>query len=510
MSVLSILSAPWAILPAKLQEIAGVYAAHVRGERVDLAALEARLGRPLNNTRTPYTVDANGTALVQMSGVLAKKANMMTDIRRGTSMQVLAADLEAAAADPTVKAIVLAVDSPGGTVDGTQALAATVARVAAQKPVVAWADGVMASAAYWIGSAASEIVVSGETTQVGSIGVVARHTDLSGAQAKEGIKTTEITAGKYKRIASEYAPLDAEGAAYLQGQVDEIYRVFVNAVAENRGAKVEDVLANMADGRVFLGAEAVSRGLVDRMASLSDTLARVGAGDWPAARGAARNSLAASSPATATPAVAAGGAPLASQAKDGDSGAVRRQPPTDSPPSGAQPASASPSLEGATSMDLATLNKDHPELAAALRAEGAAAERERIAAVRAQSLPGHEDLIEQLAADGKTTGPEAAVAVLNAERKANGARVLEIRNGRATAQPAAAAESVDAAARAAAKPAPEEEAEANLPLEQRCEAKWGRDPALRAEFADSFEAYLAFERANSAGQVRVLKNRVAA
>ena len=170
MSVLSILSAPWAILPAKLQEIAGVYAAHARGERVDLAALEARLGRPLNNTRTPYTVDANGTALVQMSGVLAKKANMMTDISGGTSMQVLAADLEAAAADPTVKAIVLAIDSPGGTVDGTQALAATVARIAADKPVVAWADGVMASAAYWIGSAASEVVVSGETTQVGSIG----------------------------------------------------------------------------------------------------------------------------------------------------------------------------------------------------------------------------------------------------------------------------------------------------------------------------------------------------
>ena len=161
-------------------------------------------------------------------------------------------------------------------------------------------------------------------------------------------------------------------------------------------------------------------------------------------------------------------------------------------------------------MDLATLTKDHPELAAALRAEGAAAERERIAAVRAVALPGHEALIEQLAADGKTTGPEAAALVIAAEKKANAGRVVEIRANRATAQPAAAAESVDAAARAAAKPAPEEEAEANLPLEQRCEAKWGRDPALRAEFADSFEAYLAFERANSAGQVRVLKNRVAA
>lgn len=126
----------------------------------------------------------------------------------------------------------------------------------------------MASAAYWIGAAADAVYMTGPTVQVGSIGVVATHTDRSKIDPSTSA-TTEITAGKYKRIASQNGPLTDEGRSEIQSQVDEIYRVFVDDIARFRGASVEDVLTRMADGRIFVGAKAQDAGLVDGVSTLA-------------------------------------------------------------------------------------------------------------------------------------------------------------------------------------------------------------------------------------------------
>jgi len=368
MKLLDVLSAPWAIQPAKLLELQGIYRAHLAGERADIAAIEARLGRPLANEPKPYDI-VDGVAVIPVEGVIAKKMNLFSQISGGVSTELVARDLQAALADESVHSIVLNVDSPGGTVDGVQQLAAIVA--GASKPVVTLAGGLMASAAYWIGSAAQAVYIADNTTAVGSIGVVAAHTDVSGAEAQRGIKTTEIAAGKYKRIASQYAPLSEEGRQTLQDQVDTYYSIFVGDVAAARSVTPEKVLQDMADGRMFIGQQAVAAGLVDGVVTLSALIDKLNAD-----RASASHS----------------------------------------------PRAITTTWKGTAAMTITRdqLAADAPELLASLQAEGAAAERARIQAVEAQALPGHAALIAALKFDGKTTGPEAAVAVLQAERSARG------------------------------------------------------------------------------------------
>lgn len=270
MNLTDVLSSPWAILPGKLEEIHAIVAAHARGDRRDIAAIEAQIGRPLSNQQRPVQV-FDGVAVVALSGVLAKRMNLMTQVSGGTSMQLAAQELQSAIDDPAVQAIVLAIDSPGGTVDGTEALANIVRSGAQQKRILTLADGCMASAAYWVGAAAGpgNIYLAERTTQVGSIGVVTKHVDTSGAEARAGYKTTEIYAGKFKRIASGYAPLTEDGRNTIQSQVDFLYRLFVESVAKDRGVSTEQVLQRMADGRVFTGQQAIDAGLADGFSTIN-------------------------------------------------------------------------------------------------------------------------------------------------------------------------------------------------------------------------------------------------
>lgn len=367
MKLLDVVTAPWAILPDKLLEIQSIYATHLRGEKIDLAGVEARVGKPLKSEHQPYQV-IDGVAVLPVEGVLAKRMNLLSQISGGASTELIARDFKAALADPGVSAIILAIDSPGGSVDGTQQLAQLVAAARGKKPVCTYADGTMASAAYWIGAAADAVYIGSDTTAVGSIGVVATHTDISGREAQAGIKTTEIVAGAYKRVASQYGALTESGRAAMQAQVDAIYEVFVADVAAARGVSVDQCLADMADGRIFIGKAAIAAGLVDGVSTLDALIAQLSSGAGVAAKGKS------------------------------------------------QPHCKGPAMD----VSKESIAAEHPDIAAAFIAEGfaqgATAERERILAVEAQLLPGHKALIDQLKADGKTTGAEAAAQVLAAER----------------------------------------------------------------------------------------------
>jgi signal peptide peptidase SppA len=252
-------------------------------------------------------------------------------------------------------------------VDGTQVLAGIVASARGVKPVLTHASQ-MGSAAYWIGAQADAAFAGSDTVQIGSIGVVVAHQDVSGRETQAGVRTTEITAGRYKRVASQYGPLSEDGRASLQAQVDYLYSIFVDAVARARGVTEDKVLSDMADGRVFIGQQAVAAGLVDGVSTLADVIAL---------------------------------------AKQRAAGAAA---------SSATPATPLPLRAEGEIMDRESVLAQAPELAAAFRDEGATAERQRILAVEAQSLPGHEALIAELKADGKTTGPDAAARVLAAEK----------------------------------------------------------------------------------------------
>lgn len=267
MKLIDIVNGPWAITPEMLLEIQGIYATHLRGEKIDLEAVEARVGKPLANSRMNSQV-VDGVAVISIDGTIAKKMNLFSSISGGASSQMVAKDIESALNDFTVKGIILNVDSPGGTVDGTAELAEFIYQARGKKPIVCFSDGMIASAAYWIASACDQISISGDTNPVGSIGVIASHRDFSKYEERMGVKTTEITAGKYKRIASQYEPLSKDGRAEIQEKVDYLYSVFVNTVARNRGVSTDTVLSDMADGRVFTGRQSITAGLVDGVSTL--------------------------------------------------------------------------------------------------------------------------------------------------------------------------------------------------------------------------------------------------
>lgn len=279
-SLLDIIHSPWACEPAVHAQVIDIYMRHARGELADLAAIQAQLGRPLARKEQGYEL-RNGVAVISVEGVIVKRMNMLTNVSGGASTELVGRDIESAVADPAAKAILLQIDSPGGAVEGVQELARVVRGAAAKKPVTAVADSKMLSAAYWIGSAASEIYATSETTMVGSIGVVMKHLDVSKGEERIGIKTTEIFAGKYKRIASEHEPLSDEGRATLQGMVDYIYSVFVDDVARYRGVSASEVLNSMGDGRVFMGSQARAAGLIDGLATVDELVAHLASGTRP-------------------------------------------------------------------------------------------------------------------------------------------------------------------------------------------------------------------------------------
>lgn len=218
---------------------------------------------------------ASGPAVVHIRGSIVREPNLWTEYGYATSAEEVGRQVDAFAADPNVTAIVLDIDSPGGTVSGTPELAARVAAAAGQKKVIAAVTGTYAaSAAYYVASQASEIVVS-PGSEVGSIGVVMMHVDESEFLRQIGVKVSFVAAGAQKVAGNPFAPLDGAARAEYQRRVDDSYQDFVRAVAVGRGVTQTRVREEWG-ARIFPAREAVRLGLADRVGTLDDALARVG------------------------------------------------------------------------------------------------------------------------------------------------------------------------------------------------------------------------------------------
>lgn len=215
----------------------------------------------------PYSMDGP-VAVIPVEGVLTKKGLSFFGFQLAPGMRDLSAALRRAAADRSVKAILLDVDSPGGTVDGIEELAEAVAETGRAKPLYAFADGLMASAGYWLSCGAREIAAPA-SAEVGSIGVVMMHREYSKALDEAGVTYNIIAAGHYKAAGNTVEPLTDEMRAYLQSGVDDTYELFLQAVERGRNVSREKALA-MADGKIFTGGEALKAGLIDRVCSRGD------------------------------------------------------------------------------------------------------------------------------------------------------------------------------------------------------------------------------------------------
>jgi len=265
-------STPWAILPEKLDAVSIVIESRLEGLEFSKEDIRAAIGA---GPATKQTNVQGNVAVISVYGVIGKRMNMYADISGGTSTDVLTRDFQAAVADPNISAIVLDVDSPGGSVSGLEDVTQVILGARGVKPIVAIANDLMASAAYWIASAADEIVTTA-TAGVGSIGVLAVYRNYSKAEADRGISTAILHAGKYKAAGHPSQPLTEDARAVLQDRTDTFYGMFVGAVARNRGISQEQATA-LADGRLLIGQQAVAAGLADRVGTLDQVISQLSA-----------------------------------------------------------------------------------------------------------------------------------------------------------------------------------------------------------------------------------------
>ncbi len=214
----------------------------------------------------------NKIVIVEVEGMLlnAKTGGFLQAQENDVSL--FAQQLKKAEKDPAVKAIVLRINSPGGTVSASDLMYNEVLRFKerSKKVVVASAQDIVASGAYYVACAADKIVVQ-PTSVIGSIGVIFNTFDLSGTLDKVGARTNVIKSGPLKDMASPFKPMDDNERAVMQGMVNEYYGLFKSIVKNNR--KLDDTtLAAVSDGRVFTGLRSVELHLADQAGLLPDAI----------------------------------------------------------------------------------------------------------------------------------------------------------------------------------------------------------------------------------------------
>lgn len=223
--------------------------------------------KPATLTETVPVKGGKNVAVIKATGTLMKAQSSFG----GTSTVQLRREIRAAIADPTVSGILLAIDSPGGTVAGTEAVAADVRRARKVKPTWAIASDLTASAAYWIGSQAGAFYAETPSTLIGSIGTVLTVYDQSAAAEREGVKTLVFATGPVKGAGTPGAEVTDEQKAYFLSIVNGIQQHFDTAVRGGRQMTASQ-LAAVRTGGVWPASEAVGLKLVDGIKSLDATV----------------------------------------------------------------------------------------------------------------------------------------------------------------------------------------------------------------------------------------------
>jgi len=220
--------------------------------------------RHQRNGAQPYAV-IDGIAVIEIAGTLLHRGAWIGQSSGLTSYEGIAAQLQAALADPAVRGVALDIDSFGGEVAGAFDLADRILAARAQKPVQAFVAEHALSAGYVLASQADQIILP-RTGAVGSIGVVALHTDMSGALDQKGIAVTLIHAGAHKVDANPYQPLPEAMHDQMQRELEVVRFLFAETVAAGRGDRLTQAAAMATEAAVLRGADAIAAGLADELA----------------------------------------------------------------------------------------------------------------------------------------------------------------------------------------------------------------------------------------------------
>jgi len=270
----------WAITDGKLRDIEAMVQRHAAGDSLPESKVEQIVAEneraevdglmAFDRVESGMYMRKGETAYVPLHGTIVSRAGFMARASGATSPQSFQKRLRAAAGDEDVSRIVLDIDSPGGTVAGTIPAANTVAEVAQGVEVVAVAENMVASAAYWIGSHADRLIV-GEGAQVGSIGVIAVHRDHTGKLKEEGIESTIVRVQGDKALGHPEEEFSEEAREVWEERLTGYYNLFAKAVAGSMNIPETD-LRDEIGSRSYMGRDAVEAGLADQIGSLAAVL----------------------------------------------------------------------------------------------------------------------------------------------------------------------------------------------------------------------------------------------
>lgn len=218
--------------------------------------------------------EAGSIAVIPVIGTMTKRGDTIASARTRSTDEI-AAEVESAVADSSVDSVILVIDSPGGEVRGVTEAHARIRAAAKTKPVIAFADGDMASAALWLGLAASEVWIT-PSGGAGSLGVYSLHVDQSKALEESGIKITAIAAddSPFKVEGAPWAELADEALAQRKKEVNRFMSDFVHDVAAGRGLRVDHVRKHFGKGRMLSPKEALEAKMVDHIGTFNDAVRR--------------------------------------------------------------------------------------------------------------------------------------------------------------------------------------------------------------------------------------------
>ncbi|WP_420104143.1 S49 family peptidase [Bosea sp. (in: a-proteobacteria)] len=270
-----LIGTPLAVEPGRAQVMLRAVGPRVFGAPVSIGGaapipqptageIAGRLDRRLQSqSRAAYPV-VDGVAVIEVEGILVHKGSWIGMDCGETSYEGLRTQIERARRDPSVKAVAVEVDSPGGAVSGVFETAAALARLSAEKPTMAILTATACSAAYLLASQARRIVMP-EFGFAGSIGAVVMHVDFSQALTEAGVKVTLIASGEHKVDGNPFEPLAQDVVDRLKADLDQVRGSFAEAVARGRGKSLTAKAALATEARVYSGREAVSLGLADAL-----------------------------------------------------------------------------------------------------------------------------------------------------------------------------------------------------------------------------------------------------
>ena len=269
---------PWLITEQGLQTILTIVNDRISNGRLSDEEIQARLelpGSQGSSLNINGSTNGKNIGVIPLAGPLFGRANLLTEMSGATSLEMFRNDFRTMMADPNVHAIILDVDSPGGTSELVQEVGDEIFAARGEKPIYALANGTAGSAAYWLASQAEHFSVT-PSGMVGSIGAYTVHEDQSGMDEQQGKQYTFISAGEFKTEGNPHEPLSEEGRAYRQEIIDGLYADFVSAVSQGRNVTAEKVKSDFGGGRMLTSKAALASGMVDGISTMEGLVAQIG------------------------------------------------------------------------------------------------------------------------------------------------------------------------------------------------------------------------------------------